>query len=73
MIEWLTSIKSVVDQVFQIFTHAHLSHQFVFVPIHSCQLADMGEYVLQAVSQLERIHVAQAVLNMGVNNKLCQT
>lgn len=57
----------------QIFAHADLSHQFVFVPIHSCQLANMSENILQAVGQLEGVHIVQAVLNVRIDNQFCQT
>lgn len=56
----------------QILAHADLSHQFVLVSIHPRQLADMGEYVLQAVGQLERIDVVQPVLDVRVHNQLGQ-
>ena len=66
------SVESVVDDMFEVFAHPNLPHQFVLVPVHSCQLADVGEGVLQTVSQLEGIHVAKAILDVGVNNELGQ-
>jgi len=32
----------------------------------------VGKDVLQAISQLEGVHVAEAVLDMRVNDQLCQ-
>jgi len=43
--------------MFQILTHSNLPHQLVFIAIHASQLANMGEYVLQSVSQLKGVHI----------------
>lgn len=40
--------------MFQIFTHSHLSHKFIFVTIHSSELTNMRKNILQAISQLKR-------------------
>lgn len=37
----------------EVLAHSYLPHQFVLVPIHPGQLADMCEYVLQTVRQLK--------------------
>ena len=55
-------VESVVDDVLQVFAHSDLLHQLVLVTVHSGQLAHVGEDVLQAVGQLEGVHVVQAVL-----------
>ena len=47
-----SSIESVVDDMFEIFTHTNLSHQLIFVTIHSSKLAHMCKYVLQTICQL---------------------
>ena len=44
----------------EVFAHADLVHQFVLVSVHAGQLTHVREYVLQAVSQLERVHVTQS-------------
>mmetsp|Transcript_14739 Transcript_14739/g.38930 ORF Transcript_14739/g.38930 Transcript_14739/m.38930 type:complete len:664 (+) Transcript_14739:435-2426(+) len=66
-------VESVVDQVLQVLAHADLPHQTVLVPVHTGQLTDVREDVLQAIGQLERVDVAQAELHMTVDHKLCQT
>lgn len=53
----------------QIFAHSDLSHQLVLVTIHSGQLANVGENVLQTVGQLECVHIVQAVLNVRVDDQ----
>ena len=45
--------------------HAHLAHELVLVAVHAGQLAHVTEYVLEAISQLEGIHVAQAELHQA--------
>lgn len=45
----------------------------VFVPIHPGQSADMSEDVLDSIGKLEGIDISEAVLNVGVDNELCQT
>ena len=67
------SVESVVNNMFEVFAHPYLPHQFVLVPVHPRELADVGECVLQAISQLEGIHVAKAILDMGVNNQFCES
>ena len=66
-------VEAVINQVLQIFAHADLSHQLVLVSVHSCELADVGEDVLQPVGQLESVDIVQPILNVRVNNQLGQT
>lgn len=54
----------------QILAHPDLPHQLVLVAVHAGQLADMREYVLQPVGQLERVHVVEAVLDVRVDDQL---
>ena len=68
-----TRVEAVVDQVFQIFAHADLPHQFVLVTVHSGELADVGEDVLEPIGQLESIDIVQSILNVGVDNELCKS
>jgi hypothetical protein len=56
----------------QILGHPHLPHQSVFVSIHTCQMANMTENVLETVSQLERLNLTESVLNMGVYHQFHQ-
>lgn len=65
-------IESIVNQMLQIFAHANLSHQFVFVAIHSSQLTDMSKNILQTVGQLECIHIVQAILNVRIDDQFSQ-
>jgi hypothetical protein len=51
-------VESVVDDVFEIFAHANLTHHFVFVTVDARQLADMRKDVLQSVGELEGVHVS---------------
>lgn len=37
----------------QIFAHPDLSHQFVLVAVHACQLTHMSKDVLQPIRQLQ--------------------
>ena len=39
-------VKSVVDKMFEIFTHSNLSHQFILVSVHPCQLSHVGKHIL---------------------------
>ena len=42
----------------------------VLVPIHPSQCADVGEYVLDGVGELEGVDISETVLNVGVNDEL---
>lgn len=53
----------------EILAHANLPHQFVLVSVHSSQLADVRENVLESVGKLERVHVVQAILDVGVDDQ----
>ncbi|RNA42796.1 hypothetical protein BpHYR1_029175 [Brachionus plicatilis] len=61
-----TRVKSVVEQVFEVLAHSYLFHQLVLVSVHAGQLAHVGEYVLEAVGQLKRVHIAEPVLDVRV-------
>ena len=43
------SVESVVDKMLQILAHPDLSHQLVFVSVHSSQLTHMSKYILQSI------------------------
>ena len=65
-------IEAIVNDMFQILAHPDLLHQLVLVPIHSSQLSDMSEHILKSVSQLECIHIVQAVLHMSIHDQFGQ-
>lgn len=58
--------------MFEIFAESYLPHQLVLVTVHASELPHMSECVLEAICQLERIHIAQPVLHVGINNQLRQ-
>ena len=45
-------VKSVVNEMFDVFTHSDLSHELVLVSVHSSQLTNMSKGVLKTISQL---------------------
>lgn len=45
-------VEPVVDEMFQVFAHSNLPHQFVLVPVHPRELTHVGKDVLQAICQL---------------------
>lgn len=55
------SVKPVINQVLDVFAHPDLSHELVLVSIHSSQLTNMGEDVLQAISKLKYTHNQKAM------------
>ena len=65
-------IEAIVDQMLQILAHTNLSHQLVFVTIHAGQLTNVRENILQAIGQLERVHIVQTILNMRVDDQFGQ-
>lgn len=50
-----------------IFAHPYLSHHSVFVSVDACKLANMSVKVLQAISKLKSINVAQSELYVTIN------
>jgi hypothetical protein len=44
--------------MFKIFGHPDLPHQSVLVPVHTSQVADMREDILQTISQLESFNIS---------------
>lgn len=55
-------VESVVDQMLQVLAGSDLSHQAVLVSVHACQLTDVGEDILQAISKLEGVNITQPVV-----------
>ena len=72
-LSYRASVKAVVDEMFKIFAHSNLSHQLVLVTVHASQLTNVSKNVLKTVSQLESVDVVETILDMGVDNQLCQT
>ncbi|CAN7985254.1 unnamed protein product, partial [Ixodes hexagonus] len=65
-------VEAVVDEVLEVLAHADLSHELVLVAVHARQLAHVGKDVLEAVRQLEGVHVVQPVLHVAVHHQLGQ-
>jgi len=42
-------IKSVIDEMFDVFTHSDLSHQFVLVSVHPSQLSNVSKHILYTI------------------------
>lgn len=63
-------IEPVVNEMLQILTHAYLPHELVLVSVHAGELTDVCKDVLQAIGQLERVHVVEAVLHVRVDDQL---
>lgn len=53
----------------KILAHPDLSHELVLVAVHAGQLANVSEYVLKTVSQLEGVHVVQTVLYVRIDDQ----
>jgi hypothetical protein len=58
--------------VLEVLAHADLPHELVLVAVHAGELADVREDVLDAVRQLERVHVVEPVLDVRVHDQLGQ-
>lgn len=56
----------------QVLTHTDLSHQAVFVSVHTSKLTNVGKNVLQTVSQLECIDVTETILDVRIDDQLGQ-
>jgi hypothetical protein len=57
----------------QVLASSNLMHQFVLVSVHTRKLTDMVEGIQDTVCKLEGVDVSKSVLNLGINNKLCQS
>lgn len=65
-----TSVEAVVDEVLEVLAHADLAHEAVLVSVHAGELADVREDVLEAVGELEGVDVAEAEVDVGVDDEL---
>ena len=64
------SVEARVDDVLEVLAHTDLAHELVLVAVHARELADVGEHELEAVGELERVDVAEAVLDVRVDDEL---
>ena len=67
--DW-SCVEAVVDEVLEVLGHPHLPHQSIFITVHPCQLAHVRKDVLEAVSELEGLDVAKAILNVRIYDQL---
>lgn len=67
-----TGIEAIVDEVLQVLCHSDLPHEFVFVSVHACEGANVRKNILKGVRELESVNVAKTVLDMCINDELCQ-
>ena len=65
-------VETIVNDMFHVFAHSNLFHQFVFITVHSGQLSNMGKHVLEPIGQLESVHIVQTILDMRIHNKFGQ-
>ena len=56
----------------EVFAHANLSHQLVLVSVHTRQLTNVSENVLQTIRQLKGVNVVQTILNMCIHHQFRQ-
>ncbi len=63
-------VKAIVYDMLEVLAESDLPHELVLVAIHASQLAHMSKGVLQAISKLVSIHIAQPVLDMRVHHQL---
>lgn len=66
------SVEAIIDKVLQVFCHPNLPHELVLVTVHARKSTDVCKDILQRICKLESINVAEAVLHVSINNKLCQ-
>jgi hypothetical protein len=67
-----TGIEAVVDEMLQVLCHSNLSHELVLVTVHACKGPNMRKDILKSICELKGVNVAKTVLDMGIDNKLCQ-
>ena len=48
-------------------------HELVLVSVHTRERTDMSKNVLQCVRKLERIDIAETVLNVSIDNEFRET
>ncbi len=56
-----------------VFGHANLSHEAILVSIHTCEVANVRENVLQTICQLESLDMTKTVLYMWVDDEFDHT
>ena len=56
--------------VLEVLAHPDLAHELVLVAVHARELSNVGEGELEAVGELERVDIAEAVLDVRVDDEL---
>ena len=59
--------------MFQVLGHPNLLHELVLVSVHSRELTDVSEEILQPVRKLESVDVTKSELDVGVDDELGQS
>lgn len=54
----------------EVLAHPDLPHELVLVTVHARELTDVGEGELETVGELEGVDVAEAVLDVRVDDEL---
>ena len=67
-----TSIEAIVDEMLQVLRHSDLPHKLVLVTVHTRKGADVRKYILEGIGELKRVNISKPILDMGVDDKLCQ-
>jgi hypothetical protein len=62
-----SSIKPVVNNMFDILTHSDLSHNSILVPINASKLSQMRIKILQSIIKLKRINISQPILYITIH------
>jgi hypothetical protein len=66
------SIEAIVDEVLQVLRHSNLPHKLVLVTVHARKGANVRKYILKGIGELKGVNIAKTILDMGVDDKLCQ-
>jgi hypothetical protein len=61
-------VEPVIDDMLEIFASPDLTHETVLVTVHTSELTDVIENIVNTVSQLEGIDVAKSILYMGIED-----
>ena len=56
----------------EILAHANLPHELVLVSVHSGELSNVSKHELKSIGELERVDIAEAVLNVRVDDELSE-
>jgi hypothetical protein len=56
----------------EVLAHPNLPHELVLVAVHAGELSHVGEHELKTIGELEGVDVAEAVLDVRVDDELGQ-